>query len=160
MRTHTRTVCRCSSMARPLIRFQPKAAQKLSKIEHFQSLVINVVSTFTRFQGIRSSTHINTCMDRTLSTVHCAFDDVRCADVLRLFKHHVSCKCFSWHERKEWRHLGHSFFCFSLTRASCMWPTGEKNNEKNTLSTRGYSVWVPLNTRGALHARHTAKNTH
>ena len=37
----------------------------------------------------------------------------------------------------------------------------EKKRKKNTLSTRGCSFWVPLNTRGgALHARHMAKNTH
>ena len=54
--------------------------------------------------------------------------------------------------------FGHSFFSrFS----DLVYAAGRKEKrKKNTLSTRWCSFWVPLNTRGALHARHTAKNTH
>ena len=52
--------------------------------------------------------------------------------------------------RARWAKLGDSFFCFSLTRASCMRPAGKKKRKKKTLSTRGCSFWVPLNTRGCL----------
>ena len=48
------------------------------------------------------------------------------------------------------------FFCFSLTRGRVC-GRKQKNRQENTLNTRGCSFWVPLNTRGALHARHTTK---
>ena len=53
---------------------------------------------------------------------------------------------------------GTLFFCFSLTRTSCMRPAGKKT--KNTLSTRGCSFWVPLNTRGGLTRTPHGENTH
>ena len=53
------------------------------------------------------------------------------------------------------------FFCISLTRVSCMRPAGKnKKRYKNTLSTRGCSVWVSLNTRGGLTRAPLRKNPH
>ena len=68
-------------------------------------------------------------------------------------------KCRLSHNGAHHDTMLHFCFCFLLTRGSCMRPTA-KNKQNTTLNTRACSFVVPLNTRGALHVRHTAKNTH
>ena len=56
-------------------------------------------------------------------------------------------------------HKGTLFFCFSLTRASCMRPAGKKR-KKTHWAREGAVFGYHWTREGALHARHTAKNTH
>ena len=77
---------------------------------------------------------------------------------------HLCCASRSAKHHQVWTKifspdLGHSFFCFSLTRASCMRPAGKKT-KKTHWAREGAVFGYQWTREDALHARHTAKNTH
>ena len=49
---------------------------------------------------------------------------------------------------------------FSVAYPGLVYAAGREKNEKNTLSTRGCSFWVTLNTKGGLARTPHSKNTH
>ena len=58
------------------------------------------------------------------------------------------------------RNLGPTFFCFSLSRASCMRPAGKKKRKKNTLSTRGCSFLGTTEHERGPYTHATRQKTH